>query len=360
MRSLLTIILLNIQTIFLITFAIPSKAEVTQVDVFYPELSQNHQLLHLTGTVEAIQDAELAPLQSGLVAKIFVDVGDRVTKGDVLLALDDTLIRLSLKEAVASVEAVNVLQVEAKRLYQEVLALSKQKVIAETVIGERRAALAMAKAELTKQQANLARQEEVLNRHTLYAPFTGIIAHRNADVGEWVNQQTSVFNLVEQQRLRLRVAIPQQYYGQLINQQDISTTVTPDFVNASPIKTKLNRWVAVSNNQSRTLIAYIDLPEDSQLVAGMSANAKVQLPNKKQVMMWLPKSAIKQHPDGSASIFAVVNNKAKRYMVDIINQQADSVAVTGVPENQAVVVSGVELLREGNDLKINSDTGKPI
>lgn len=359
MRSLLIRVSLIVQAFLLTIVALPASADVTQVDVFYPELSPSHEILRLTGTVEAVQNAELATVQSGLIAGIYVEAGDTVSKGTKLLSLDDTLVRLSLAEAAASMEATKVKQKEAERLYNEVSTLSKQKVVAATMIGERRASLASANAELTMQQANLARQQEVVNRHTLYAPFAGVIASRNADLGEWVNQQTKVFNLVEQQHLRLRVAIPQEYYGLLAEQKDVTTTVTPDFSNAITIEAKLDRLIAVSNQQNRTLTALINLPETASLVAGMSATAEIKLQLDQHTHIWLPKSAIKQHPDGGTSVFAVVDNKAKRFIVKVINQRNNLVAVSGAPAKQAFVVSGVELLREGDELKIATVAGQP-
>ena len=360
MRSLLSLVAGLAPALALSLLAFPGQAEVTPVEVVYPQLNQSRQVLQLTGTVEAAQHAELATQQSGLIASLHVEVGDRVTKGSKLLTLDDTLARLSLAEAAASVEVARVARTEAKRLFEEVLALSKQKVVAETLIGERRAGLAQAKAELSRQQANLALQEEVVRRHTLYAPFSGVIATRNADIGEWVSQQTAVLTLVQQQQLRLNVAIPQEYYGQLVNQADIAVTVNPDFANAPAIKASLSRLVAVSNSQSRTLTAHIDLPADTQLLAGMSAKAELELPLSREDLVWLPKSAIKLHPDGGASIFAVVNNKAKRFLITVVRQRDNLVAVSGAPADFALVASGVELMRDGHAVKVNNPQGKPL
>ena len=360
MRAFLISMLLFSQALMITMFSLPARAEVTPVDVVYPETSQSHQILQLTGTVEARQNAELSTQQSGLIAALYVEVGDNVAKGDKLLTLDDTLARLSLAEAKASVEAARVAQAEAERLYKEVLALSKQKVVAETLIGERKAGVASAKAELAMRRASLELQQEVVSRHSLYAPFAGVIASRNADLGEWVSQQTRVFNLVQQQELRLNLAIPQEYYGQLAGREKVAVTVTPDFANAPAIEASLSRLVAVSNNQSRTLTAHVDLPADAKLVAGMSAKAEIKLPQSRENLVWLPKSAIKQHPDGGASIFAVVDNKAKRFLVKVVRQQGEKVAVSGAPANQALVMSGIELMREGHELKINSVQGQPL
>ena len=345
------------------------SAQTTAVDVFYPKPSTAYKTLKLTGTVEAAQNADLASLQAGVIEQLFVEVGDKVSKGQKLLALDATLAKLTLAETKASVDSSKVSLAEAKRLYQEVLALSKQQVVAQTLINERKAAVAAANAELARQTASLARQTELVNRHTLYAPFAGVIASRNADLGEWVTQQTSVFNLVEQDKLRLALAVPQEYYqylthyqGQNLKQTPVSAVITPDFNGAASFTRTISRLVAVSNQQSRTLLVHIDLSGEQQeqtsaLVPGMSATAELQFSlnqqNQTQVI-WLPEQALKQHPDGGSSVFAVVNNQAQRFIVNVLEKREQQVAVTGAPAEHAYVASGIALLRDGQALTIKS------
>ncbi|MBO9491158.1 efflux RND transporter periplasmic adaptor subunit [Endozoicomonas sp. G2_1] len=345
------------------------SAHTTAVDVFYPKPSTAFKTLKLTGTVEAAQNADLASLQAGVIEQLFVEVGDKVSKGQKLLALDATLAKLTLAETKASVDSSKVSLAEAKRLYQEVLALSKQQVVAQTLINERKAAVAAANAELARQTASLARQTELVNRHTLYAPFAGIIASRNADLGEWVTQQTSVFNLVEQDKLRLALAVPQEYYqylthdqGQNTEQASVSALITPDFNGATSFTRTVSRLVAVSNQQSRTLLVHIDLSGEQQeqtsaLVPGMSATAELQFSLNQQnqtPVIWLPEQALKQHPDGGSSVFAVVNNQAKRFIVNVLEKREQQIAVTGAPAEHAYVTSGIALLRDGQALTIKS------
>lgn len=347
------------------------SAQTTAVDVFYPKPSTAYKTLKLTGTVEAAQNADLASLQAGVIEQLFVEVGDKVSKGQKLLALDATLAKLTLAETKASVGSSKVSLAEAKRLYQEVLALSKQQVVAQTLINERKAAVAAANAELARQTASLARQTELINRHTLYAPFAGVIASRNADLGEWVTQQTSVFNLVEQDKLRLALAVPQEYYqylnhdqGQNTEQAPVSALITPDFNGATSFTRTISRLVAVSNQQSRTLLVHIDLSDEQQkqtsaLVPGMSATAELQFSLNQQnqtPVIWLPEQALKQHPDGGSSVFAVVNNQAKRFIVNVLEKREQQVAVTGAPAEHAYVASGIALLRDGQALTIKSST----
>ncbi|GEM_PF-746513 len=326
---------------------------IIEVDVFIPESAQNaNQTIFLTGTVEAEQHANLAVLEAGVVKQLFVEVGDNVTAGQKLMTLDATLANLTLSEATAALSAAQVARDEAQRLYEEVLALSKKQVVAQTLIAERNAALAAAEAALIQQGANVELRKEVLNRHTLYAPFAGVIAQRHADLGEWVTQQTPVYTLIEQNNLRLSVAIPQEYYG-LLSGKAVSAKVQPDFQNADTVYAQLDRLVAVTDNQSRTLTGHIYLPDDTTLLAGMSASAQIVLPNQSADIVWLPRTALKVHPDGGSSVFVVKDNTARRVLVEVVDQNTDQIAVKNTSADQVFVASGVELLKDGDSLQVN-------
>ncbi|UTW44223.1 efflux RND transporter periplasmic adaptor subunit [bacterium SCSIO 12696] len=328
------------------------SAQATEVDVFYPAPEPTYQALTLTGTVEAVQNANLASLQAGVIERFFVEVGDRVTQGQKLMALDATLAKLTLAEARASVASSKVNLAEAKRLYQEALALSEQQALAQTLIARRKAAVSIAEAELSKQSSSLAYQQELVNQHTLYAPFNGVISQRNADLGEWVTQQSSVLGLVQQDKLRLVVSIPQEYYRLLKQPENIVVMVTPGVTGADGFKSTISRYVAVSNEQSRAFTAHIDLPALENLVPGMSASANLQFGATQQQLIWLPKKALKQHPDGGSSVFAVINGVAERFIVSVVDEKEQQIAVTGAPANHAYVTSGIALLRDGEPLTI--------
>ncbi len=343
--------------VFLFVFLSPNALaqNPVKVDVVYPEQMETSQTILLPGTIQAKQHAQLASMESGRVALLAAEVGDVVTEGQVLLSLDNQLAKLEVAGAAAEVKAAELNFQEAKRLYNEVEKLSAQQVIAKTLIAERAALLANAEVELARVKANHSVQQERLKRHSLEAPFAGVIAVRNVDVGEWITPQNAVLTLVAQNDLRLSIEIPQQYYNLLRQTDQVKVTVIPDTNGSEPIEADLSRLVPVSDTQTRTLTAQIDLPENltTGLVAGMSAKAELTFPESAQAAIILPRTAVKQHPDGNSSVFIVVENRAKRVVTKFTHLSGDQVAIYGQPTNLAYIISGVELLREGSPVEIN-------
>lgn len=337
------------------------SANSNEVEVVTPVLSEQPQSIVLTGTIEGVQQANIASQQAGLIASIAVEAGDSVEKGQILLTLDDTLAKLNLTQAKAGLNAAKVVLDESERLYQEVLALSKQKVVAQTLIARRNADVATAKAALNEQQARLAVAQEQLNRHKVYAPFAGAVAKRLVNVGEWVGQSSGLFMLLDS-HLRLRVAVPQQYFAQLNSEfsSGTNTNVIVGFDAASTennsITAKVSRVVKAIDTQSRTFTVFIDLPKNQLIVAGMSATATIALGQADKQVVWLPASAIKQHPDGGASVFTVKNQQAQRVLVAVVDKNDGRIAVSGIGDDLPVVATGVELLQSGSAVNITANS----
>lgn len=340
-------------------------AEATSVDVYLAKPKSQQQMISLTGTVEANQDADLTSLQAGVIKKLFVEVGDQLTQGQPIILLDDTLAKLTLKELLANKNAAGAKKQEAQRLYAEVVELSKQKLAAATLLAQRQAELSVANAEFEQALAQYLYQKEVVARHSLTAPFNGVVAQRNVAVGEWVTQQTSIVTLVEQENLRVKVGIPQAFAQGLLNEQATAASVSVNLEGTTDsIKGKLSRIVPVANAGSRTLTALISLPANANALAGTSAQVDIIAPtasyanaSQAQVSVWLPKSAIKQHPDGGRSVFIAQNNQAKRLLVNVVETEQQRIAVSfasgAVANGDGFVVSGVELLKDGDAIRIN-------
>jgi RND family efflux transporter MFP subunit len=332
----------------LLSFSVTSYAN--DVKVIYPHQKSVNQKLVLTGTVMAEQDADLASLEEGLVETLLVDAGDHVTKGQMLLTLDNTLATIQLEQAQAIQLSAKIQYQEAQRLYDEIVKLAKKQVVAKTLSAERKANRANSQALLARATAELALQQEIVNRHILTAPFSGIIAERAVDVGEWVSQQSQLLQLVSDNDLRLLIDIPQEYILIIQNPKNSNVTVISDIDPSETYQLTLSQLVAVSNPVSRTVQARIDLPQKSTFIPGMSARVTFLLPQQGARQVLLPKSALKRHPDGSYSVFSVIDNKVKRHSIKVLQHLGEQVSVSGVPENAAIIVSGNELLTEGSSV----------
>lgn len=158
------------------------------------------------GQVKPALSAELAAAVAGHVLSVSPREGDRVTSNQVLLALDSAKIRAEL-DAVRAREAGLVTEVElAKRQLQRVSELSFP-TISDTERERFQLDAAKVEAELAIQRAEIRRLQVELARHSVRAPFDGIVTARQVDPGAWVSVGQSVLTLVSLDELEVHVNV---------------------------------------------------------------------------------------------------------------------------------------------------------
>src|SRR5215471_12748306 len=152
------------------------------------------------GTVEACQRARMAPAVGGQIARLPVHEGDHVVAGQLLLELWNDDVRAELKradgEAVgahARVDEACTMAEVAEREAQRTLRLRKQGVAAEEAtdqaVGQaaaKRAACQALRAAAIVSDARVEATKAALDRTMLHAPFAGVVAEVNGEVGEFV------------------------------------------------------------------------------------------------------------------------------------------------------------------------------
>lgn len=317
------------------------------------ERGLSEQLL-LSGSLTAQQDANLSARAAGLVSELLVDVGDQVEKGQPLLRLDPALARHELAQRKATAHAATVSRDEAQRQVDEAVKLAGQKLFPQTELDLRRAALAGAEATLEQAEASAALQQEMLTRHTLTAPFDGVIAARSTDVGEYVSLGTPVLQLVAPAPLLLDVQMPQEYYPALPRLKRIE--VRPGLSPTETVNATLISAVPVSDATARSFLARLQIEGDGELLPGTSASATFFFEQANGGVLVVPPDALLRHPDGNFSVFTVRDGVANRHVVTLGRSNEQGVEIlSGLPAGEPVVIRGNEILREGQAVRVTDE-----
>ncbi|WP_237054665.1 efflux RND transporter periplasmic adaptor subunit [Marilutibacter chinensis] len=309
----------------------------------------------LTGTLTAERDAQLSPRVDGLVARVHVDAGDRVSAGQVLVELDPAVGRQALARARAQAAEAEAAVNEAARLLAEARRLGEDRLIAATQVDARESELQLAQATLASARASAREQAELVERHMLPAPFDGVVAEKLTEAGEWVQRGTPVLSLVATDRVRLDLRAPQERFGQL--DDDAKVRVFADALGGTPLQARIGARVPVTDPGARTFLLrlLVDDP-DGRLLPGTSARAEIDLPASAPALV-VSRDALLRQPDGGYSLFVVEDGEAgpvgRQRSVRVLRERDGLVAVTGdLSAGQRVVVRGNEALRDGQPVEI--------
>lgn len=274
-----------------------------------------------------------------------------------LLELDPGVARQALLRTHAeATEAVTAVR-EAERLVAEAQRLIEHRAIAATEVGARAAALDLARAAAESARARAREQEEIVARHMLPAPFSGVVAEKLAEAGEWVQRGTPVLSLVATDRVRLDVRVPQERFGQI--DRDAQVRVFADALGGTPLQARIGARVPVTDPGARTFLLRL-LVDDPQgrLLPGTSARAEISLAQGGANAVAIGRDALLRQPDGSHSVYVVEDDGgrvvARRRTVRILHDQDGRVAVAGggMAQGDRVVIRGNEALIDGQPVNV--------
>lgn len=159
--------------------------------------------------------AKLSTPVSGVVAKVNVHPGDRVMEGDVLLQLDNGVIKANVEKAKADVQHYERLYQEAERELERHQELYDRTVLSDHELELAHIAFDKATAQLKTAKAELAKAEFDLRYSEIKAPFNGIVILRQVNEGETIVSSDTPPLLVEVAEADVMIARFQVTGGQL-------------------------------------------------------------------------------------------------------------------------------------------------
>mgnify|MGYP000237487891 CR=1 FL=1 len=159
------------------------------------------------GTLRSRQNVMLRPEVAGRILALGFADGARVSAGQVLVQLDDTLQRAEVQQSLAQMSI-------AKANYKRNQELVAQNFVAQRVLDESAASLQVADAQLGLSCARLERMRIV-------APFAGVVGIRNINVGDFVKDGAELINLEDIGTLYVDYRLPERYQAKLAVGQTI-------------------------------------------------------------------------------------------------------------------------------------------
>ena len=321
------------------------------------------------GTVKACRRSELSPAAGGQVAKLPVKEGDRVVKGQLLLELWNEDLRsqveLSKSEECASqarAEEAALLVEFARREAERLLRLhpdgaaSEEDVDRAQTDAEAKAAAHRALAAATKaSRSREAVASAAVERTILEAPFDGIVARVNAEIGEYVTPSPAgiptppAIDLIEEGCLYVRAPVDEVDAPrvQLGMKARVKLDAFQDRVFDGEV-TRIAAYVLDVEKQARTVDVDITLSAKSQygaLLPGYSAEAEILL-NVREKTLRIPSEALLE--GGQVLVLRDGELKLREVRVGISNWQFTEV-VDGLEVGELVVTSvGREGVEEGS------------
>jgi RND family efflux transporter MFP subunit len=309
----------------------------------------------LTGTVTSARVARVSAEVSGQVEAVNVEVGDRIEAGTALLEIDREIEQLTLEALAASARQASYELADAKRRYQDAHHLRDQKNISENALRLLQAEVEVDGATLKQRQAEEQRQQARVERHTLRAPFNGVISERLTEAGEWIEPGRPVLTLVAVDDLRIEFRVPQEFYSDIDDQSTVRITL--DALPDREFDGVINAIVPVSDASSRTFLIHVRVDAgDARPTPGMSVHGMLDLSAGHRGIV-IPRDAILRYPDGRITVWIVEPDSQPPTVTEkrVITGHSFDGLITireGIQADDVIVVQGNESLQEGQQVRI--------
>ena len=304
----------------------------------------------LIGTAEAVVESTVAAEVGGLVEYFPIKEGDYVKKGQLLVRLKSTYLRLRLKGALASRDSIQANLENAEKELNRLSKLKRTKSISEKSYDAALYAHRALLKTLVKSEAEIEQLQYEIKQKEVVAPFAGFVAKEHTQVGEWINSGGAVVTLLNLGKIRITVDVPERYAVTLSRQSKVKVEIKS--ISNSRITGRISAILPQGDPTSRTFPVRIRLKNPKfKIKSGMEAIVIFSLRDKKKALL-VPKDAVVT-AGNNRLVFSVMNGKARPVNVRILGYYDGNVAVAGnIKPGDQVVTRGNERLRPGQPVQI--------
>jgi len=347
------------------------KVKVAQI------MNGDTDVVSFRGVVKGSTEVHLAPKTQGRVTKIYKDIGDKVYKNQLIATIDGSELWAQTQIAQEGYNVANDASQNTKELFDKQVSQAKKgrdlakgayesakKGGDEKQISEMKASYEMAKKgvsvakrardlqidmahgqkHVAQEQLNAART--MASNTQLRAPFTGIIAQSNVEIGSLVSPQMPMFLIVSEEGQEVEISVT----SGILSQLEVGQKV--DIINDDEQKSEGN-IIAISpmvDTHTRKGVVKVALPENSML--GEYIQVLLAQQNETANNVNVPRSAVvKEYHD--TFVYVVIDNVVHKKQITISEDRGQNVVIEGdISLQDSVIVEGQQNLSDGDSVEV--------
>lgn len=289
-----------------------------------------------TANLQAYKQNFVTPALAARIEKIYVEVGDKVTEGQLLVDLDKN----QYNQYAAQLANAEATLARMKPVY-ETGGISKQQ------IDELETSISVLRENVENLRINL----------ELRSPLTGIITGRYNEEGDLYTMSPNagggvgVLQVMEMDRLKANVSVPEQYFPQVY--MNMPVRVVADIYPDKAFEGKVTRIAPAINPMTRSFDVEVTVPNRSlTLRPGMFARTTFNMGEVRGVTVH-DLAIQKQAGTNERYLFVVDEGRAYRRVVVPGRQVGDRIEiVSGVEAGEEIIFAGMARLRDGIEVEI--------
>lgn len=289
------------------------------------------------------------------VAKVNVDVGDHVKKGQELVTLSSALLDAEVASREATLKQRKAALANAKSSLKRGQKLAAMDSLSASDLDQLKAAELAAEAQVQAAEADLATSKLRLKFTHVVAPDSGIITARDVTVGQVAQAGAEMLRLLRQGRVEWRGKVPEARLADLKPGQPVTVTTA----DGSEFDGTIRVVAPTVADQSRTGLVYVDLASDPRLRPGMFARGEIEVG--RGPALTVPLQSVVSSDGYSYAFVLQPDDTVERRRIETGAIHGSMIEVTdGLKSGETIVAKGAGFLRDGDLVNVAPSASSEI
>ena len=381
---------------------VEEKQDVKNVKVEKVSVGSISTEVEYASKLNPVQEVTIFPKSGGKVASLNVDIGDKVTAGQVLFALDTAELQAQLQAQQAALTAsnANLAKTSDSGLQQQITsseqnvakaqiayndakdnynkmeklydagAVSKQeldnaKLKYDNYSVDLKAAqdnlnllieksgpqsTQAAAAQVAQSQAGVNSAQIQLNNATITAPISGVVSAKDVKVGQLASSQSGSVTIIDSSSFIAEISVPDKIIGKVQVGQSVQVSISA--LENKKVSGVIDKISPNSNSKDNSYTIKVKVDNSNgELTAGMFAKVSLPSENKNNILT-VPNEAIKMENNVNY-LYLAENGKVKKVSVDTGISNDKVTEINGnIKEGADVIIEGQNLLSNGDKINV--------
>lgn len=318
------------------------QERIPLITTFNAKQSVFNHYVELQGNVSTKQNLVIFPEYSGILTRVYVKEGQKVSKGQMLAKIDDG----GLSQQVAQLQIQADL---AKTTFERQERLWNQKIGSEIQYLQ-------AKSAYEGQQKAVNQLKQQIGKTVVRAPFSGIIDDVITEQGSVVAPgKSQLFRIVNLDNMYIETEVPERYITNITSGKNV--LVEFPILNKS-LNAKIRQAGSFINPANRTFKIEVAVSNKNNTIKpNLTAKLKINDYTNDDAIL-IPQSIISENAEGQQYVYTIIDKidnkaKAKRVIITTGKTQGDYIEVlSGLENGNEIIQEGARSVKDGQEVKI--------
>ena len=317
----------------------------------------------ISGSLQPEIRADLRAEVAAMVIKVHKENGELVRKGDLLVSLDNSVLRDNLNSAEESMRAAAQSLDGAERQYQRIKSLQAQGMVSLQGLEESENKRNSAQSEFVASKARVAAAKQQLDRTEVRAPFQGVVSARIASAGDTAQIGKELIQVIDPSSMRFEGQVSADQMSSLKVGQRVNFRINGVAQSGDQLGSRgtIKRIDGAANPVTRQVSVIVEIAgKDRPPVVGLFAEGVIETSTKSALMV--SESSLRREGD---KVFAWVldgNKIVKRHVQlgDRDTRLGEWVVSSGLVAGEKILRNTSSSLKDGQPFTLRADTAAKV